>query len=142
MHDGRVIDVPEPPREPFELVIADVDVPPPAGPTVAAPLGALMGARSGDKGGDANVGIWARSDDAYVWLRSYLDVPRLKQLLPEAADLEVSRYELANIRGINFVIHGLLGEGVASSTRPDPQAKSLGEALRAIEVDVPVDLIR
>jgi hypothetical protein len=113
----------------------------PPGRTVRLPLGTLVGARSGDKGGDANVGLWARDDAAYAWLRSYLDVPRLRALLPETARLPVSRYELPNLRAVNFVLHGLLGEGVASSTRADPQAKALGERLRGCLADIPEGLV-
>jgi hypothetical protein len=116
----------------------------PGGPgpgTVAVPLGRLCGARSGDKGGNANVGFWARDPAAYPWLRSYLTVERLRALLPEAAGLEISRYELPNLNAVNFVITGLLGAGVAASTRPDPQAKGLGEYLRSRLVDVPERLL-
>ncbi|HKE66967.1 MAG TPA: acyclic terpene utilization AtuA family protein [Micromonosporaceae bacterium] len=105
------------------------------------PLGAVAGARSGDKGGNANVGIWARDPAAYPWLRDYLTVKRFVQLVPESAGLEIRRYELANLGALNFVIVGLLGEGVASSTRPDPQAKGLGEYVRSRLVDVPADLV-
>jgi hypothetical protein len=119
-----------------------------AGPTVAAerptrraPLGTLVGARSGDKGGNANVGFWVRSSAAFAWLTGWLTVERFRQLLPEAADLAVDRYELANLWALNFVVHDLLGEGVAASTRPDPQAKSLGEYLRSRIVDVPESLL-
>ena len=105
------------------------------------PLGRLVGARSGDKAGDANVGVWARSDEAYEWLAGVLSVERFKELVPEAAWLEVRRYELPNLRALNFVVIGLLGEGVAASTRPDPQAKALGELLRARIVEVPDDLL-
>ncbi len=111
------------------------------GGTARAPLGRVAGARSGDKGGNANLGVWARSDAAYAWLAGFLTVPRLKELLPETAPLPVHRYELPNLRAINFVVAGLLGEGVAASTRLDPQAKSLGEWLRARVVDIPVDLL-
>jgi hypothetical protein len=104
-------------------------------------LGAVVGARSGDKGGDANLGVWARSDAAYEWLRGFLDVPALKRLLPETEPLEVDRYELPNLRALNFVVHGLLGAGVAASTRFDPQAKALGEWLRSRLVEVPEDLL-
>ena len=117
----------------------------PGGPgpgTVAVPLGRLCGARSGDKGGNANVGFWARDPAAYPWLRSYLTVERLRALLPEAAGLEISRYELPNLNAVNFVITGLLGAGVAASTRPDPQAKGLGEYLRSRVVAVPAGLLR
>jgi hypothetical protein len=137
--DGRSVAIP--PAEPktrAPIVVAKPVLPAaPAGPTRRAPLGALFGARSGDKGGNANLGVWARSDVAYGWLARFLTVEQLKALLPEAAHHEVRRYELPNLRALNFVIVGLLGEGVASSTRPDAQAKSLGEWLRAREVELP-----
>lgn len=103
------------------------------------PLGTIAGARSGDKGGDANLGIWVRTEAAYEWLNSFLTTEKLKELLPEAH--EVSRYELPNLKALNFVLHGLLGEGVASSTRFDPQAKALGEWLRSREVEIPEELL-
>lgn len=106
-----------------------------------APLGRAFGARSGDKGGDANVGVWARSDAGYAWLERFLTVERFRELVPEAAELEVRRYELPNLRALNFVVVRLLGEGVAASTRPDPQAKSLGERLRAKIVELPEDVL-
>ncbi|MET7960609.1 acyclic terpene utilization AtuA family protein [Micromonospora zamorensis] len=109
------------------------------GPTRRGPLGELVGARSGDKGGDANLGVWARNDEAYAWLRGWLTVARLAELLPETAPLSVRRYDLPNLRAVNFVIEGLLGAGVAASTRFDPQAKALGELLRARIVDLPAD---
>jgi hypothetical protein len=120
---------------------------PPAGPqalnwdevtTVRAPLGLVVGARSGDKGGNANLGVWARTDEAYDWLSWLLTVERLRALMPaETEGLEVVRHDLPNLRAINFVIVGLLGRGVAASTRTDPQAKGLGEYLRAKHVDLP-----
>ena len=106
-----------------------------------AALGTVVGARSGDKGGDANLGVWARSDEGYAWLRSFLTVDRLRELLPEAAEHRIERYELPNLRALNFMIYGLLGAGVAASTRFDPQAKALGELLRGREVDVPEVLL-
>ena len=112
------------------------------GPTVRAPLGQVAGARSGDKGGNANVGLWARTEESYRWLAGLLSTDGLRQLLPEAGELEIDRFELPNLRALNFVVYGLLGEGVASSTRPDPQAKSLGEYLRSRLVDVPKTLIQ
>jgi hypothetical protein len=108
---------------------------------VRAPLGRVAGARSGDKGGNANVGVWARTPEAYAWLCWFLTAERLSQLLPEARGLEVERYLLPNLLAVNFVIQRLLGEGVSSSTRSDPQAKSLGEYLRAKVVDVPEALL-
>jgi hypothetical protein len=115
---------------------------PPFGPLLRAPLGRIIGARSGDKGGSANLGVWVRSEDAYPWLESFLTVDKLKELLPETAPLNVERHRLPNIVAMNFLIHGLLGQGVASSTRLDAQAKSLGEWLRARHVEIPEALIR
>ncbi len=114
---------------------------PPAGPTRRVPLGSIVGSRSGDKGGNANLGLFARSEAGYSWLASFLTTERLQELLPEAADLEVDRYELPNIWSLNFLIHRILQEGVAASTRLDGQAKSLGEWVRAREVDVPESLL-
>jgi acyclic terpene utilization AtuA family protein len=108
---------------------------------VRAPLGRVCAARSGDKGGNANVGLWARDAAGYRWLRDYLTTGRLRSLLPEAKDLEIRRFELPNLHALNFVIAGLLGEGVASSTRPDPQAKGLGEYLRSRLVTLPAALL-
>ncbi|MFI8099673.1 acyclic terpene utilization AtuA family protein [Streptomyces sp. NPDC086023] len=108
--------------------------------TVRIPLGRIAGARSGDKGGDANLGLWTETDPAYEWLRATLTVPRLKELLPETAPLHVTRHELPNLRALNFVITGLLGDGAAAQHRFDPQAKALGEWLRARHVDVPSHL--
>lgn len=113
----------------------------PGGETRNVPLGTIYGARSGDKGGNANLGVWARSDPAYAWLAEHLTVDALRVLLPEAKDLAVDRYELPNIRSLNFVLRGLLGAGVAASTRQDPQAKGLGEWLRSRHVDLPVSLL-
>lgn len=113
----------------------------PGGATRRLPLGTVFGARSGDKGGNANLGIFARSDEGWAWLDSYLDVTRLRELLPEVASLRVDRHRLPALRSLNFVVHGLLEEGVASSTRQDAQAKSLGEWLRARVVDLPETLL-
>jgi hypothetical protein len=113
----------------------------PRGRTVRVPLGRVAGARSGDKGGNANVGFWVRTPEAYAWLADMLTVERLHRLLPEARRLEIERHPLPNLLAINFVIKGLLGEGVSSSTRHDPQAKALGEFLRARLVDVPEALL-
>ncbi|MEI7618197.1 MAG: acyclic terpene utilization AtuA family protein [Actinomycetota bacterium] len=113
----------------------------PGGPTERVPLGRLFGARSGDKGGNANLGVFARSDQAWAWLDAFLTTERLCELLPETAALIVDRYRLPSIRSLNFVIHDLLQEGVAASTRQDSQAKSLGEWLRSRIVDIPTALL-
>ena len=111
------------------------------GPTVPSPLGLVVGTRSGDKGGNANLGVFARSADAFEWIDGFLTAEMLRSLLPEASPLRVDRHRLPNIWSLNFVIHGLLGQGVAASDRQDPQAKSLGEWLRARVVDVPEELL-
>ncbi|MFI6089273.1 acyclic terpene utilization AtuA family protein [Streptomyces sp. NPDC051218] len=128
------------------LVLEELGEPPlptplPDGPTRRAPLGLVAGARSGDKGGDANVGVWARTDDAWRWLAHELTVERFRELIPEAAGLTVVRHVLPNLRALNFVVGGILGAGVASQARFDPQAKGLGEWLRARHVDVPAELV-
>jgi len=126
--------------------LADVDEPGlpeplPAGPTRRAPLGAVIGARSGDKGGMANVGVWARSEPAWRWLAHTLTVDAFRLLLPEAGQLPVRRHVLPNLWALNFVVDDILGQGVASQARFDPQAKALGEWLRSRHVDIPEELL-
>ncbi|WP_406502084.1 DUF1446 domain-containing protein [Streptomyces sp. NBC_01590] len=137
--DGPPLPLPQP--------LPDVDGSPlPAplpdpGPTRPAPLGRIAGARSGDKGGDANVGVWAVDDDAWRWLAHELTVERFRELLPETAALTVVRHLLPNLRALNFTVHGLLGEGVAAQHRFDPQAKAVGEWLRSRHLPIPVSLL-
>jgi hypothetical protein len=104
-------------------------------------LGRLVGARSGDKGGNANIGVWARNHATHAWMRAFLTAERVAELLPELAGCAVERFDFPNLRAVNFVVRGVLGQGVASSTRADPQAKALGECLRAVRVDVPGSLV-
>ena len=104
---------------------------------VSLPFGRLFGTRSGDKGGNANLGIWARREDTYDYLRQFLTVEQLKTLLPDAKLYVIERYELPNLWALNFYIRGILGEGVAASLKSDPQAKTLGEYLRAKIIEVP-----
>ncbi|MEU9870943.1 acyclic terpene utilization AtuA family protein [Actinomadura sp. NPDC048021] len=109
----------------------------PPGAAVRAPLGRVAGARSGDKGGDANIGVWARTDAQWRWLEPFLTTERLRELLPETREHTVRRHVLPNLRAVNFVVEGLLQEGVSASTRFDPQGKALGEWLRSRLVDIP-----
>ncbi len=106
-----------------------------------SPLGRIAGARSGDKGGSANVGVWVRTDEQWRWLANTLTVELLKELLPEAAEFDVTRHVLPNLRAVNFVIDGILGQGVAYQARFDPQAKGLGEWLRSRYIDIPETLL-
>ena len=124
------------PVAPFAL-----PVPLPFGETRRLPLGVIAGARSGDKGGNANVGLWVRTEVQWRWLAHALDIDKLRELLPEAADLQVTRHLLPNLRAVNFVIEGILGEGVAYHARFDPQAKGLGEWLRSRYIDIPEELV-
>ncbi|UFR03858.1 DUF1446 domain-containing protein [Streptomyces sp. Go40/10] len=143
LHDGRRVLVP-PPQEtrPLEAVPPPpLPEPLPPGPTRRAPLGLIAGARSGDKGGNANVGVWARTDEAWRWLAHTLTAERFRQLLPETRDLPVTRHLLANLRALNFVVEGILGAGVAAQARFDPQAKALGEWLRSRHLDIPETLL-
>lgn len=113
----------------------------PRGPMVQAPLGRLFATRAGDKGGNANLGVWARTPDAFAFLRDFLSTDKLKTLLPDMAEFKIERYELPNLLALNFYINGVLGEGAAASVRSDPQAKTLGEYLRAKVIDIPESLL-
>jgi hypothetical protein len=101
----------------------------------------IAGARSGDKGGSANVGVWVRTDDQWRWLVHTLTVQKLRELLPETAELPVTRHVLPKLRAVNFVVEDILGQGVAYQARFDPQAKGLGEWLRSRHVDIPEPLL-
>ena len=119
-----------------------VDIPAvPSGPTASAPLGRLFAARSGDKGGNANLGIWGKTPAAFAFLQDFLSVEKLKELMPDMAAYEIERYELPNLLALNFYIKGVLGDGVSASLRMDPQAKTLGEYLRTKIVEIPESLL-
>ena len=111
------------------------------GNTKEIPFGQLYGARSGDKGGCANMGVWAKTDKAFSFLYEFLTVEKLKELLPDLNKFDIDRYDLPNIKSLNFYIHGILEDGVSSNNRKDGQAKSLGEYLRAKFVEIPIEII-
>jgi hypothetical protein len=111
------------------------------GPTRRAPLGLVAGARSGDKGGTANIGVWVRTAPAWRWLVTTLTGPELRRLLPETAGLPVARHVFPNLWALNFVVEGLLGEGASAGTRFDPQGKGIGEWLRSRHLDIPEALL-
>ena len=111
------------------------------GRTRRVPLGVLAGARSGDKGGDVNLGVWVEEERAWPWLAGFLTLDMVRALLPETAGLELERHVLPKLRAVNVIVRGLLGEGVAYNARFDPQAKALGELLRARFADVPEELL-
>jgi len=143
LHDGRRIHV-APAEDTLVLAPAPepaLPEPLPPGPTRRVPLGLVAGARSGDKGGSANVGVWVRTDDAWRWLVQQLTIDRFQSLITESRHLKVVRHILPNLRALNFVIEGILGDGVASQARFDPQAKALGEWLRSRHLDIPETLL-
>ncbi len=125
------------PPEPLQVDLPQA----PSGETVRRPLGRVFATRSGDKGGNANLGVWGKTPEAFAFLRSFLTVDKLKELLPDMAPYEIERYEMPNLLALNFYIKGVLGDGVAASVRSDPQAKTLGEYLRAKIVDLPKTLL-
>ncbi|NMO00594.1 DUF1446 domain-containing protein [Gordonia sp. TBRC 11910] len=142
--DGSRQDIPHTPGVPQPRTESPHVPTPPVvhdGDTVRAPLGRVAAARSGDKGGSANVGVWTDTDDRWEWLRATLTVDAFADLVPEAVGLPITRYELPNLRALNFVVERFLGEGVASSTRPDAQAKGLGEYIRARHLPIPDRLL-
>jgi len=105
-------------------------------------FGRLIGARSGDKGGCANLGVWVKNDESYSFLYHFLTVEKLKELLSDLADYQIERFDFPNIKAVNFYIHGILGDGASSNTKVDALAKSLGEYLRAKKVNVPKQLLK
>ncbi|MGN0065807.1 MAG: acyclic terpene utilization AtuA family protein, partial [Nocardioides sp.] len=157
-HDGRREVVADPTFGTYEDGRPDASLAAPAlalaepSDPVEVPLGRLAHARSGDKGGNANLGLWvprdsiAAADEATYqarvrWLLTTVTPAWVRRMLPEAADLEVSVHQLRNLGAVNVVITGLLGAGVAASTRTDPQAKALGEWIRARLVTVEKGLL-
>ena len=110
--------------------------------TNSAYFGEVFGTRSGDKGGCANLGVWAKSDKAFSFLNDFLTVSALKELLPDLKSYEIERFDLPNIKSLNFYIHGILQDGVSSNNKKDSQAKSLGEYLRAKIIDMPVEILK
>ncbi len=141
--DGTRVAIPQA-TETLELAATGEPAPPeplPDGPTRRLPLGTVAGARSGDKGGGANVGVWVRTEPQWRWLATTLTVEKLRELLPEAAGLPITRHLLPGIRAVNFVIDGILGKGVAYQARFDPQAKGLGEWLRSRHIEIPEEIL-
>ena len=104
-------------------------------------FGEMFGTRSGDKGGCANLGVWAKNSQTFSFLYNFLTVDRLKDLLPDLREFKIERYELSNIESLNFYIYDILQDGVSSNDRKDGQAKSLGEYLRAKKIKVPQSII-
>ena len=112
-----------------------------AGETVSVPLGRLCLARSGDKGDTANVGVIARSDEVYAWLVRYLTPDVVAQHFKDACQGPVERFELPNLRAVNFLLHESLGGGGTLSLRFDAQGKTYAQYLLALPVEVPAAVL-
>jgi len=114
----------------------------PGAATVRRPFGSVVGARSGDKGGDAVVGLWARLDETFTWLDGWWVEDHVRDLLPRSdRHRQLHLWRLPNLRAVGVTIPGYLGRGAAHNLALDPQAKGLGEYLRARHVDLPASLL-
>jgi len=100
-------------------------------------LSRIAHARSGDKGDGSNVGIIARDEKAYELLRRELTAARVKDHFTEICRGEVERFEVPNLRALNFLLHDSLGGGGTASLRTDAQGKTHGQGLLAMELAVP-----
>lgn len=143
--DGRVVDVAPPPdTAPFEgqpQTTGSTADPASFGPTETVPFGQVVYARTGDKGANANLGVWARDEAAWPWLTSFLTADRLRDLLGCPADVVIERYEQPNLHGISFVLRDYFPPSGSANLALDQIGKSLGEFLRARHVDVPTTLL-
>jgi hypothetical protein len=99
-------------------------------------------ARSGDKGSGSNVGVMAKSPDAYEFLRKELTIERVKEHFKQICMGKVERYELPNLRALNFILHDSLGGGGTETQKTDAQGKVHGLALLHMELDVPDALLK
>jgi hypothetical protein len=100
----------------------------------------LCGYRAGDKGDIANVAIFADDDDTYALICREATAARVKEHFGAMVHGRVDRYEAANVRALNFVMHGALGGGGPRSLRADSLGKTLGGALVRMEIDVPDEM--
>ncbi|MCW2720228.1 acyclic terpene utilization AtuA family protein [Pseudonocardia sp.] len=141
LDDGTVLEAPVPSTSSVEPQPVQPEPPAPVTGGRRVPLGTLAHARSGDKGGNANVGIWVPAPDAWEWLRTTLSTEGIRALLPEAKDLEIVRHEFPHLRAVHVVLKGLLGTGGSSNLRVDQIGKSVGEYLRSKHVTVPEALL-
>ena len=103
------------------------------------PLYAMAHARSGDKGDGSNVGVLAYDDRGYEILKKWLTPERVRAHFGEIVKGRVDRYDLPNLRGLNFILHDSLGGGGSASLKTDAQGKTHGMALLRMDVEVPDD---
>lgn len=114
-----------------------------SGPTKKLRLGDITLGRSGDKGGNLNCGLFVTNPNHWLWLRSYLTRDRMRELI--GGDWNdsffIERVEFPNIMAVHFVIYGILGRGVSSSSRLDGFGKGFVDYVRDKMVDVPVEIL-
>lgn len=101
----------------------------------------IADARSGDKGEGSNVGVMARSDAAYAFLKASLTPALVRAAMSGINRGEVKRYEADGLRVLNFILSDSLGGGGSASLRTDAQGKTHGLALLRMELDVPQDVL-
>ena len=102
----------------------------------------LAHARSGDKGDTANVGLIALKDEYYPLLVREVTAERVKEHFKGICKGEVERFELPNLKALNFLLHESLGGGGTLSLMTDAQGKTFSYALLRMKIDVPEDLHR
>jgi hypothetical protein len=145
LEDGRTLEIPPNPHAAPALAQPAHPEPQPldcnAGPMQRAALGRIAYARSGDKGGNSNLGIWATHEKAWPWLRQSLSTAMLRRLLPQAQGLEIVRHEFPHIRAVHFIVRGLLGRGGSTNLQADQVGKAVGEFVLARQLDIPVELL-
>jgi hypothetical protein len=110
--------------------------------TRRVPLSVIAHGRSGDKGNHSNIAVIAYSDAGFRWLREHLTTEVVAAYFGPLKPTGVTRYEAANVRGLNFVLTEVLAGGASRSLRSDTQGKTLGLALLRMEFDIPADLIQ
>ena len=98
-------------------------------------------ARSGDKGDSSNVGVFVLNEEAFELIGRELTAERVKAHFGEIVKGRVDRYELPNLRALNFILHDSLGGGGSESLKNDAQGKTHGQALLLMEIEVPDDLL-
>lgn len=106
-----------------------------------APLSRIAHGRSGDKGNHANVAIIAYTDAGFAWLRDNLTADVVAKYFAPLGASRVERFEVANVRGFNFMLYDALAGGASRSLRTDTQGKTLALALLRMEADVPNELL-
>jgi len=114
------------------------------GPTVRLPLGSIVLGRSGDKCSDCNVGFFVRNEDEWEWLRSFLTIEKVKELLgpEEYKGKPIDRFEMPNIRAVHFLLHDHLDRGYDACSTYDTLGKNCLEYLRAKTVDLPIQFVK